>query len=652
MPTEKAHGIQIMKMCEAFASSNLFSRASGFKTSSQNLKIEVELIVPKRLNKIKDDPFEYYETDNVFKITKLPCIDLIPLSGFLGKIAFWIELISFLISAKIYLFSKKFDIFYTREQIAGFFWRNAVLEIHSLPFKKNWIYKKSWRKSRALIVLTKFIKDDLIGIGVPEKKILVAADAVDLNKIDVFFSKEEARQKLDLSKNKILVGYVGMLKTMGMEKGVDVALKSLKLLNGDAFLVLVGGSNEDILFYKKLAENLGLKDRVLFVSRVKHNLISLYLKSFDVLIAPFPSFTHYKFYMSPLKIFEYMASRRPIVASDLPSIREILNDPSTSSGQGNAVLVEPDNPQALARGIKKVLENKVLAEKISNQAFQDVKQYTWEKRAKKILSFFDLWEEEYYEMISRISEKNGKDLKDDKISDYLAEAFSDGWKMLEIGCGSAEISRDIKDNVFYTGVDVSNYALQLARQKTLDKKNVSFFIAEANELPFENNNFDVVLCRFSLEHFKKPAETLIEAERVLKTGGSLIIVSPNLEFPFCFPSALRHKGFSFRIKFYLLRLYDYFARLLGLYHFRVLKDNYLYATGRYEKEDDDLVYLVSSFEVVNFLKKINFSLVFNNELKQSSGNFKQKIRKLITYLPGMKYYGVELFIFVKKNAKL
>ena len=75
-----------------------------------------------------------------------------------------------------------------------------------------------------------------------------------------------------------------------------------------------------------------------------------------------------------------MASKRPIVASDLPSIREILNE-------GNAILVQPDNPQGLAEGIRKVLENKNLAEKISARAFRDVQNYTWQKRAENILEF-------------------------------------------------------------------------------------------------------------------------------------------------------------------------------------------------------------------------------------------------------------------------
>ena len=75
-----------------------------------------------------------------------------------------------------------------------------------------------------------------------------------------------------------------------------------------------------------------------------------------------------------------MAAKRPVVASDLPSIREVLNEK-------NAVIVEPGNPKALAEGIKKILQDEELAGEISEKANRDVQQYSWEKRAEKILEF-------------------------------------------------------------------------------------------------------------------------------------------------------------------------------------------------------------------------------------------------------------------------
>jgi glycosyltransferase involved in cell wall biosynthesis len=387
IPTEKAHGIQIMKMCEALAQCDA-------NNANKANKIEVELLTPRRFNSINQDPFEYYDAERVFEIKRLPCLDLVYFG--LEKFGFLIQTVTFLISAKIYLFFKRYDILYTREQLVGLFFKDFILEIHSLPSNIKTFHKKIWQKAKTLIVLTSFIKKRLVEAGVKEDKILVAPDGVDLEKFQIqnyqakvpksqddfgiASLKLKIREELGLPQDKILIGYVGMLKTMDMEKGIDVAIQSLKFLDENYILVLVGGKREDIEFYKKQAEESNLSSRVFFIGWVKHKLVPLYLKSFDILITPFPENKHYKFYMSPLKIFEYMASGAPIIASDLPSIREILNE-------NNAVLVEPDNAEKLAEGIKKVLLNKDLADKISKQALEDVQGYTWQKRAEKILEF-------------------------------------------------------------------------------------------------------------------------------------------------------------------------------------------------------------------------------------------------------------------------
>ena len=75
-----------------------------------------------------------------------------------------------------------------------------------------------------------------------------------------------------------------------------------------------------------------------------------------------------------------MASGVPIIASDLPSIREVLD-------KNNASFFESDSPQDLAENIKKLLENVDFANNLSEQAKKDVLKYTWQKRAEAILNF-------------------------------------------------------------------------------------------------------------------------------------------------------------------------------------------------------------------------------------------------------------------------
>jgi len=355
IPTEKANGIQVMEMCAAF-----------------NNKAELELVLPWRFNSTKGDPFEYYEIKKNFKIKKLPCIDLIPLDFILGNFSFWVQTISFLASVKIYLMFKKYDILYTRERFLGLFFKDFFLEIHSLPNKVKNIHKRIWNKAKKLIVITNFIKKELIDKGVNSNKILVAPDCVDIEKFNTNISKKEARKKLDISLDRKIVVYTGHLFKW---KGADILVEAAGLLK-DVLFIFVGGTKKDVSNFKNKFRN---RKNILILGHRSHLEIPLYQKASDVLVLPNKKEEKIsEFYTSPLKLFEYMVSQRPIVASDLSSTKEVLNEK-------NAILVNPNDPNCLAEGIEKVLQNQDLANKISQQAFLDVREYTWDKRAKKIL---------------------------------------------------------------------------------------------------------------------------------------------------------------------------------------------------------------------------------------------------------------------------
>ncbi|HZJ69725.1 MAG TPA: glycosyltransferase, partial [Planctomycetota bacterium] len=84
---------------------------------------------------------------------------------------------------------------------------------------------------------------------------------------------------------------------------------------------------------------------------------------------------------SPLKLFEAMSTGRPIVASDLPSLREVLRD-----GE-NAVLVPPDDPGALAAGLSRVFSDDHLRRRLSGQAKREVEPYDWHARGRAVAHF-------------------------------------------------------------------------------------------------------------------------------------------------------------------------------------------------------------------------------------------------------------------------
>lgn len=353
LPTKNAHGFQVMNMCSAFS----------------RLGVGVELLVPWRFNLLKEELFGFYGLKPTFKVKKLPAIDLYPLRFVPERISNFVQLFSFLVSARIYLWSKKFDILYTREGFAALFFPSLIYEIH-MPEQMcapSIVPKK-------IVVITKYIKDELVRRGLKPEDILVAPDATDpelLGKI----GKEEARKTLGFPGNKKIILYWGNFKPW---KGVDTLAEAAQKLR-DEFVVIVGATKE--LDLNRIREKTAKLSNILVKGFQPPEELPKYLAAADVLVLPNSAKDENSlFYTSPLKLFEYMAADRPIVASDLPSLREILNN-------RNAVFFKPDSPESLATTIKMLLSHDELQKQLARQAREDVEEYTWDKRAKKILDF-------------------------------------------------------------------------------------------------------------------------------------------------------------------------------------------------------------------------------------------------------------------------
>ena len=152
-------------------------------------------------------------------------------------------------------------------------------------------------------------------------------------------SKENARKTLKLPQDKTLVVYTGYFYSW---KGVDTLVKATALLSHDIEVVMVGGSEEDTKPLLKLKNDLNIQN-IRFVGFRPYQEMSLYQKAADCLVVTASS-KHAESYLftSPLKLFEYMASQRPIVATRTPALEEILQN------DRNACLVEPDDPKLLA----------------------------------------------------------------------------------------------------------------------------------------------------------------------------------------------------------------------------------------------------------------------------------------------------------------
>lgn len=225
-----------------------------------------------------------------------------------------------------------------------------------------------WTRADGYVTITRALAADLEQRFGPRQRIAVVPDGM---------RPQGARKPLPPEP---VIGYAGHLYAW---KGVDVLLEALArvpLARG----MIVGGhdAEPDLARVRQLSADLGIQDRVTFTGLVEPSLVADHLARAMILVLPNPRSAISTNFTSPLKLFEYMAAGRAIVASDLPSIREVLADGET------ALLVEPGHPQALAAAIQRLLNDRPLAERLATAAFEQASNYTWAVRAERLESLF------------------------------------------------------------------------------------------------------------------------------------------------------------------------------------------------------------------------------------------------------------------------
>ena len=360
-PAEKTHAQFAMKTCEAFASEG----------------IETELWIPTRENPLKEDPYSYHHVKNNFRIRQIPVIDIMHISS---RIGFPIMVVQY--AWKIVRKAKKErdTIFYAHDARDLFFLigkvNNILLEIHDFYESRfSFISKKVFPKITGFVV-TNSIKVKYLSekYGIPKEKLLHQPNAVDVDKFDIRISKEEARNKLSLPEGNIIL-YLG---TLYKWKGVYTLAEAAKTINGTVYFL--GGPEEEQTKLEEFIETNKLTN-LKFLKRQPHELMPFFMKAADVLVLPNTGKDNAsKYETSPVKLFEYLVSKTPIVASRLPSIEDIV------SGD-HVIFAEPDNPKSFSMEINNVLKDSGSYEKKSLEGFKHVQQFTWKNRSGNIIAF-------------------------------------------------------------------------------------------------------------------------------------------------------------------------------------------------------------------------------------------------------------------------
>lgn len=375
MPTEKAHGLQIMQNCEAFAQHGA----------------EVTLMTARRVNTPEmskiGDPFAYYGVDKRFAIERVPCLDLFPLGVWFERVAFPIQTLSYVLVLALLLIFRRADIYYSRDALtllalSLFKPRHALIfEAHQLAKSGIGRRLQTWcvRRVGLVVAVTGKLAADLRERGATNA--ITAHDGFRIERFANLPDRSEARAQVGLPVDAFICGYVGQLHTMSMSKGVDTLINALaKITDAPVSVCLVGGPQEMLEQLRVRWQELGLpEDRFLAVGRVEPSKVPLYIRTFDVCTMTFPWTEHFAYYASPLKLFEYMAAGGVALCSDLPSVAEVIRDNETG------VLVPVGDEQAVAEAIKRLYDDPALRERIGNAAAQEAMNYSWYARAETIL---------------------------------------------------------------------------------------------------------------------------------------------------------------------------------------------------------------------------------------------------------------------------
>jgi len=361
IPSRAANSIHVMKMCQAFAN-------NGYDVVllAPDKQVDIELGV--------EDVFDYYGVERKFTVEKITWPSIRGKGYIYGCFA------------ACRAVKQNPDIVFCRNLIGGYFaalsGKQVIFESHSPVMDSGkiseWFFKKLIKRKefRKLVVITHSLMT-YYEEKYPSLKgfIQVAPDGADP------VNENINPVALPNSGTRLQVGYVGHLyQGRGVDILVDMAKKCLW-----ADIHFVGGTQEDINLWKKKSDNLS---NCFFHGYMSPRESEKFRISFDVLVSPYQKSVSVAGsgsvdtanWMSPLKVFEYMAAKKPIICSDLPVLGEILTH------NYNALMCAPDNVDEWVQALDKLRLDDALAKQLANQAHQDfIVNYTWQARAESLL---------------------------------------------------------------------------------------------------------------------------------------------------------------------------------------------------------------------------------------------------------------------------
>jgi glycosyltransferase involved in cell wall biosynthesis len=256
----------------------------------------------------------------------------------------------------------------------------VIFETHDGPGNaKTSRYLPALAGARSLlgvVTTSELLKASFVESGLPADRVLARPNGIDLERFaGPAADRDAARRRLGLAPGRSLAVYVGSLYA---HKGIGTLLEAAHLLPDVDFLLLGGTGSEA----REWRARLPVGPNVSFRAFVPNSRVPAYLAAADVCVVPNSGSDRTAHWTFSLKLNEYMAARRPVVASDIPSLRCVVRE-----GE-EALFFAPDDAKALARSIRRLRDDPALAARLAANAWRRVRAHPWESRARDVLAAF------------------------------------------------------------------------------------------------------------------------------------------------------------------------------------------------------------------------------------------------------------------------
>lgn len=238
----------------------------------------------------------------------------------------------------------------------------------------------SLNQADAVITQSNQLRDYYVSLGVAAEKVYMIPNAADTDKFKPQ-PKDDAIVRKHGLHDKVVIGWLGAGVSW---TGIDATIDAMRTLLADypsvCFLML--GSPENMAFFRQHFPEDDYGDRVLLPGFVPHEQIPDYLSCMDIVLAPYPKMAF--FYASSMKLFEYMAVGKPVVATRIGQIAEIIEE-----GR-NGLLFDPQTPGELYEKVSALVASEELRERIGNHARKDAEsEWNWNRVAEKMEDVFE-----------------------------------------------------------------------------------------------------------------------------------------------------------------------------------------------------------------------------------------------------------------------